>query len=536
MRGPTPIPILATMNRNDGASIGNDQAGRQPATFTHGVASGDPTAHGVVIWTRISGITDALVAVKWTVATDESLTNIVVQGVAASSAAVDWTIHVDVPGLAAGTTYFYGFVVGDERSVVGRTRTLPRTDADQLRFAFVSCAKFNAGFFNVYARIAERDDIDFVLHLGDYIYEASNTPPKSQTPGADIGRPFDPVGECRTLDDYRRRYAQYRLDPDVQAMHAAHPMIASLDDHELADGAWRGGSDNHDDDRDGPWEQRRAAAFRVRWEWLPARMPDPRDFERVYRSIRIGNLAELFLMDYRSRRDKTVAGAEMYDPTRTALGPEQKAWLIDGITNCDAKWRLIGNPSPFAQTWQPGLSDELVRPMRALKFMHATEDAVDEDQWDGYPAERDELLDAIEAAGVGRSIVLAGDLHVSLATELTHPNDPWPVESRAPFVVEVVTPSITSQNLDEKLHLTPRTAALEMEQEFVAAIPGLRWCELESHGYVVADVRADAIVLQWWFVDTVVERSDGERLGQQMLVPFGEARVHAMDVARVTSS
>ena len=513
----------------------NRSLGERPATFAHGVASGDPTAHEVVIWTRISGITDPLVAVRWTVATDPALTDVVVQGTAASSAAVDWTVHVDVPGLAAGTTYYYGFTVGHEHSVVGRTRTLPDADVAQLRFAFVSCAKFNAGFFNVYARIAERTDIDFVLHLGDYIYEASNTPPKNQTPGADIGRPFDPLGECRTVDDYRRRYAQYRLDPDVQAMHAAHPMIASLDDHEFADGAWRGGSDNHDEDRDGPWAQRRSAAFRVRWEWLPARLPDPTNPERVHRSIRIGDLAELFLMDYRSRRDKTVAGPEMYDPSRTALGPEQKAWLIEGITNCDARWRLIGNPSPFAQTWQPGLGEALHRPMRALKFMHATEDAVDEDQWDGYPAERDELLDAIEAAGVGRSIVLAGDLHVSLAIELTHPNDPWPVESRAPFVVEVVTTSITSQNLDEKLHLTPRTEALQMEQELVAAIPGLRWCELESHGYVVADVCAEQIVLQWWFVDTVLQRTSVERLGQQMVVPYGEARIHAMDSVDIAS-
>lgn len=524
------------MNSNPGPTPGRPHSSERFPTFAHGVASGDPTANGVVIWTRVSGITDALVAVQWIVATDQSLTDIVARGTAASSAAVDWTVHVDVAGLAPGTEYFYGFQVGDRRSIVGRTRTLPGPDPDQVRFAFVSCAKFNAGYFNVYRRLAERDDIDFVLHLGDYIYEASNTPPKNQTPGADIGRPFDPLGECRTLDDYRRRYAQYRLDPDVQAMHAAHPMIASLDDHEFADGAWRGGSDNHDEDRDGPWAQRRAAAFRVRWEWLPARMPDRSDPERVFRSIRIGDLAELFLIDYRSRRDKTVAGPGMDDPARTALGPEQKAWLIDGITKCDATWRLIGNPSPFAQTWQPGLGEELHRPMRALKFMHATVDAVDEDQWDGYPAERNELLDAIEAAGVGRSIVLAGDLHVSMAVELTHPNDPWPVESRAPVVVEVVTPSITSQNLDEKLHLTPRTEAIEIEHEFVAAIPGLRWCELESHGYVVADVRADDIVLQWWFVDTVLERTGVERLGQQMVVPYGEARVHAMDVARVTSS
>ena len=155
-----------------------------------------------------------------------------------------------------------------------------------------SCAKFNAGFFNAYARIAERDDLDFVLHLGDYIYEASNTPPKTQTPGADIGRPFEPVGECRTLADYRTRYAQYRRDPDVQRLHAALPMIATLDDHELADGAWAGGADAHDPAEHGPWERRRDEAFRARWEWLPARPPDPADPTRVFRTIAVGELAE----------------------------------------------------------------------------------------------------------------------------------------------------------------------------------------------------------------------------------------------------
>lgn len=506
--------------------------------FVHGIASGDPTAHGVVIWTRISGVTDPLVAVRWVVATDALLDEVIVEGTCASSAASDWTVHVDVKVLEPGTTYYYAFAVGEDRSPVGRTRTLPGGDGatPALRFAFVSCAKYNAGFFNVYGRIAEREDIDFVLHLGDYIYEASNTPPRNQTPGADIGRPFDPTGECITLDDYRRRYAQYRCDPDVQAMHAAHPIIATLDDHEFADGAWHGGSDNHNEVSDGPWSVRRAAAFRVRWEWLPARQPDPANSERVFRSVRVGNLAEVFLIDYRSRRDRPVVGPEMFDEKRTALGAEQKQWFLEGIAACDATWRLIGNPSPFAQTWQPDLAADLLIPMRALNLIHATDDAVDEDQWDGYPVERDELLSAIEAAGIGRSLVLAGNLHVSLAIELTHPADPLPIAQRSPIVVEVVTTSITSQNLDEKLNITPRTEALRIEAQFVEAIPGLQWCELESHGYVVVDVTAERVTLQWWFVDTVLERTTGERLGQEMVVLHGEPRIRRVETTDVTSA
>jgi alkaline phosphatase D len=488
-------------------------------TFAHGVASGDPTGEAVVIWTRLSG--QAYPAeVGWEVALDPKFDRVAASGYTTATAERDWTVHVDVQGLRSATTYYYRFQADGQRSPHGRTRTLGAGPIEHARFAFMSCAKFNAGYFNVYGRVAARDDIDFVLHLGDYIYEASNTPPATQTPGADIGRPFEPRHECRTLADYRERYSQYRRDPDLQAMHAAHPMIATLDDHELADGAWRDGADNHDEERDGSWAARRAAAFRARWEWLPARQPDPNDPERVYRAVRIGDLAELFLLDFRSRRDQPSADASMASSARSALGAEQKAWFVEGVTTTDAAWKLIGNPSPMARTWRPGLSDTMHKNLRALKFMHAREDALDEDQWDGYPAERDDLLDAIRSAGAGRSILLAGDLHTSLAVEHIHPDRP-----EQPVVVEVVTPSITSQNLDEKLRVAAGTIGPEIAADFTRTLPGLRWCELESHGYVVVDVSPDEIALQWWFVDTVLERTEVESCGQELLVRSGDPRL-----------
>jgi alkaline phosphatase D len=233
--------------------------------FVHGVASGDPLADRVVLWTRISD-TSGDVSVEWVIAGDPDLQRVVRSGTASTGPEHDWTVHVDVDGLDAATTYHYGLRARGRHSPVGRTRTLPAGSADHLRLAMVSCAKFNAGFFNAYARIAEHDDLDFVLHLGDYIYEASNTPPKSQTPGADIGRPLEPRHECRTLEDYRTRYAQYRRDPDLQALHRAHVVVATLDDHELADGAWAGGATEHRAARDGPWADRRRAALRARRE------------------------------------------------------------------------------------------------------------------------------------------------------------------------------------------------------------------------------------------------------------------------------
>src|SRR5215211_6344067 len=263
--------------------------------FDHGVASGDPLADAIVLWTRVT--TDAERAdVGWVLARDAALCDVVAQGSAVADAARDHTVHIDVGGLEPGTAYHYAFTAGDERSPVGRTRTLPGDGAQRVRFAMCSCAKFNAGFFNAYARIAEHHDLDFVLHLGDYIYEASNKPPASQTPGADIGRPFDPLGECRTLEEYRTRYAQYHCDPDVQKLHSALPIIATLDDHELADGAWSGGSTEHHPEQHGPWEARRDAALQARWEWLPARQPDPLDPTRVFRDVRLGGLADLLLL------------------------------------------------------------------------------------------------------------------------------------------------------------------------------------------------------------------------------------------------
>ncbi|HEY3193235.1 MAG TPA: alkaline phosphatase D family protein, partial [Solirubrobacterales bacterium] len=269
--------------------------------FLDGIASGDPLTDRVMIWTRVNSEEDS-VPVAWRVARDPELSDVVLSGEVTAEAEHDHTVHVDVSGLEPGRTYHYAFSSGGQDSPLGRTWTL-RAEADRLRFATCSCAKHNAGFFNAYARIAERDDLDFLLHLGDYIYEASNIPAKGQTPGADIGRPFDPLGECRTLEEYRTRYRQYHRDPDVQALHRAIPIIPTLDDHELADGAWAGGSDAHDPEQHGPWADRQAAALRARWEWLPARPPDPADPTRAFRQISVGDLADIFLLDIRSRRD-----------------------------------------------------------------------------------------------------------------------------------------------------------------------------------------------------------------------------------------
>jgi alkaline phosphatase D len=467
--------------------------------FTHGVASGDPTTERVVIWTRVNSEV-ASVPVSWTVARDRDLNEVIASGQEVAEAANDHCVHVDVTGLAPGEVYFYGFEVGGQSSPVGRTRTL-RAETDSLRFATCSCAKLNAGYFNAYARIAERDDLDFLLHLGDYIYEAGNVPAKGQTPGADIGRPFEPDGECRTLTEYRTRYAQYHRDPDVQALHRSLPIIPLLDDHELADGAWAGGSDAHDPAQHGPWTERRAMAFRARREWLPIREPDPHDLTRVFRKVRVGSLADIFLVDIRSRRDRPALEPEMSDPGRSMLGVAQRDWLVSELDSSTATWRVLASPSVMLRSWVEDPDELLATALVKLKLMDEDGEGPDEDQWDGYPAERQALLE--QFAGLEDVVVVSGDIHVSVASELSLNGEC--------VAVELTAPSLTSQNLDEKLGLEPRSErVVASERAFINALEGVRWCELAGHGYLVCDMDRSRVRAEWWLVEGVLEPLEGE--------------------------
>jgi len=490
----------------------------QSNVFRHGVASGDPDTDRAAIWTRVT--TDQpepmAVALRWLLAGDPELTDVVASGETTARPEDDFTTQVDVTGLKPDTHYWYAFTGAAETSPIGRFRTLPGSDGEHIRFAAVSCAKFNSGFFNGYARIAERDDLNFVLHLGDYIYEAAQKPPASQTPGADIGRPFDPLNECVTLEDYRRRYAQYRGDPDTQAVHQAHAMLCSLDDHEFADGAWRGGSDEHKPERDGPWADRRAAAFQARREWLPDRLPDPNALDRVFRSVSLGQLADLFLIDTRSRRDQPIGGPQMYDPARSQLGQEQRDWLFDGLDRSTATWRLLANGSILGRTWAPNASEELAFALHKLKLT-ANDGGPDPDQWDGYPAERDALLSHLDGRN---AIVLSGDVHVAMALQLERESAPGKSVG-----AEFVTASLTSQNLDDKTGWGYRTKSLEAERELMDVLPNVRLCDMDSHGYMLIDVTPERVRVEWWFVDGVLERTPGERLAYAIEVPTGSQEI-----------
>jgi alkaline phosphatase D len=301
-------------------------------------------------------------------------------------------------------------------------------------------------------------------------------------------------------------------------------VIAALDDHELADGAWRDGADNHGEAVYGPWADRRSAAFQAREEWLPIRRPDRNDPTRVYRGVPLGDLADILLTDARSRRDQPVAGPEMADPTRTALGTEQRDWLLDRLSSSTAAWRLWGNPSVLSPTYRPGVPDDLIEPLRKLKLMHPDELAVDQDQWDGYPAERDAILAHIEAEQIEDLVVLAGDIHIGMALEVHR--DPFAASEAgtAPLAVELITASLTSQNLDDKLGYAYGGSRVAQDR-FVETFPHARWADFDGHGYVIIDVDHERVEATWSFVDTVLEPSDDEFTAATFQVPRGRAEL-----------
>ena len=266
--------------------------------FNHGVASGDPKADRVIIWTRVSPISSGPVPVRWIVARNRELTDVVKTGVVETSEARDYTVKVDVTGLRAGAPYFYGFRAGVAESPVGKTRTLPRGRTQQAKIAVVSCASFPHGFFNAYEALARRGDVDLVVHLGDYIYEYGLSGYGGDV-ATQLGRVPSPEVECLRLEDYRARHAQYKAEPELQAAHEMAPWVVVWDDHETANDSFAAGAENHQPN-EGDWARRKQAALQAYYEWMPIRDPEPgRAFEAINRSFQFGDLFTLIMLETR---------------------------------------------------------------------------------------------------------------------------------------------------------------------------------------------------------------------------------------------
>jgi alkaline phosphatase D len=470
------------------------------ALFAHGVASGDPLADAVILWTRVSVVDGANVELGWLVSKDPLLTSPVKSGTVAATVDADFTAKIDVTGLEAGTTYYYAFTVaGRGRSVTGRTRTLP-THLEHARIAFTSCANYQNGYFSAYRALAARNDLDVWLHLGDYIYEYKAGEYADAALAA--ARSHLPAKEAVTLADYRSRYAQYRADPDLLALHRQHPLIAVWDDHEFANNAYVGGAENHNPDQgEGDWTERKRAASRAFREWLPIRVVDADPVPKIFRSFKFGELFDLIMLDTRIlARDKQTGNDSTFgdvgtdpaawaDPKRHIIGAEQEAWLLNELTQSSARgarWRLIGNQVIFSQGRNP------LDSMDPHGIIYS-------DFWDGYQADRNGIIDGILQGGIKNVVFLTGDIHSSWAFEISkNPFDSNvynPAAGLNGFAIELVGPSVTSLALENDPGNAMAAPAL-----LPTVNPHLRFSEFTRKGYVLLDVTNERLQAEWWYV------------------------------------
>ena len=445
------------------------------ASFDHGVASFDPTQTGIILWTRATPDDNQPPAdaftLGWEVSDTEDFSRILQKGTHVARAADDYTVRVEIEGLEPDTYYYYRFFAREKSSRTGRTRTLPTGDVASVKFVAASCSSFAHGYFHNYRRISEIDDLQFVLHLGDYIYEYGD---------GEYGeiRTYDPPHEIRTLSDYRRRYAHYRKDEALADLHARHPFITIWDDHEFADNADSQGAANHMPE-DGNWDERRAVAKKTYHEWLPNRASASAG---TYRAFACGDLMDLVLLDTRYHR--AAAGFEPGSEGRGALlGLQQADWLEKTIAESGSTWRVIGNQVMVAQLTLAGAP-------------------LNPDQWDGYADERAAFLEAMGKRG--DNVVITGDIHTSWVNELS-PN-PFskevydPDDGKEGVAVEFVVPAISSPGLEGGNGLIDGIRNFN---------PHVKYAELEARGFCIVEVTKNAVRGSWQHLDDVEDPNAG---------------------------
>lgn len=554
--------------------------------FLHGVASGDPQADAVIIWTRVTAEADT--AVEWQVAADPAFNRIIGSGTQLAIAARDYTVKVDVLKLEPGKDYYFRFMVGDVSSPVGRTCTLAAKSAKALRLGVVSCSHYGFGYFNVYKELSKQKPLDAIIHLGDYIYEYGPDGYGGDVAG-EIGRAPEPAHEIVTLDDYRKRFAQYRRDPDLQAAHAAAPFITIWDDHETANNSWVGGAQNHQPEKEGKWEARRDAAMRAYFEWMPIRDPKPGEaFHTLHRTYEMGELATVHTIETRltarseevdyegqmlwfetcyDMRDPShprpvsaetasaldprkvvklktpysdMSGEPVYDfhrasgwaldglpegysyradtvrfraevlgnPARTLLGAEQLDWLKAELKASRAKdipWQILGNQVVMARMDAPDftkafppdvIAPALTNPYNRL-WVERTKYRlpISPGAWDGYPAARQRLYQAVREAGAN-FVVLSGDSHHFWANDLRE----TPEGQR--IGVEFATSSVSSKGGYDYLAADPRVFDIA-EETLMREVPEITYCETRHRGYILLEVEADAVRADYMAVSTV---------------------------------
>ncbi|WP_028192670.1 alkaline phosphatase D family protein [Salinispora pacifica] len=466
--------------------------------FRHGVASGDPLPNGVLLWTRLTPTEEAQpgsglgpeAQVSWQISADPDFTTLLAQGTIPTGPARDHTVRVEATGLEPATTYWYRFGYDGGWSPTGRTMTAPDLDAeiDRLRLGVVSCSNWEGGYFAAYRYLAERGDLNLIVHLGDYLYEYGTG---ELGTGGEVIRPVSPPHETLTLTDYRIRHATYKTDPDLQSLHAALPWAITWDDHEVANNSWSGGAENHTPGDEGDYAARLAAARQAYLEWMPVRAGVD---GAIYRRLRFGRLADLSMLDLRTYRSEQDWG-EVDDADRTITGEDQMTWLKSGLAASDARWKLVGSSVMISRLDVGTLPAWLLGPLGELLGVPQNGLVLNADQWDGYNADRNELVDHLRATGTRDVVFLTGDIHTSWANELTtKATGPW-----SPAAAEFVVPSVTTDNVDDFLRLRPNNAISKLGASLIRATnPHVRWTELDGHGYGVLEVTRASCRMDWY--------------------------------------
>lgn len=506
--------------------------GSDGTVFAHGVASGDPLPASVLLWTRVTPRGDSApgsgtgpeVTVAWEIAADAGFRKVVSRGSVPTGPGRDHTVKVVADRLAPATTYWYRFKLGQSVSAVGRTRTTAASGAsvDRLKFGVVSCANWQAGYFSSYRHLAARTDLDAVLHLGDYLYEYA--PGEYQARDVVI-RPHDPAREMTVLQDYRRRHAQYKTDPDLQALHAAAPFIVTWDDHESANDAWKGGAENHTEGAEGAWRDRAAAARQAYAEWMPVRY-EPGG--KLYRRLDFGSLASLSMLDLRSYRDLQASNG--VDPAvdstaRTITGAAQMDWLLGNLNSTGPQWKLVGNPVMIAPVKVPSTlsAAELAGVQKLMGGTTIDGVPYNVDQWDGYEADRSRVVRHLRDNAVKDTVFLTGDIHSGWACDI--PADPATYPATGDSVAaELVCTSVTSDNLDDILNVPPRTGSLTVEAAIKGANPHVKYLDFDSHGYSVLDVTPAGVRMDWYVLANRTAAGSAASLSTSFTVGAGTGK------------
>lgn len=465
--------------------------------FFHGVASGDPLSDRVILWTRVTAAVEGEVEVSWEISDKRDFSEVVESGTLETSSERDYTVKVDATGLSPAHTYFYRFQYDGKNSEVGVTKTLPVENPKSVKVAVVSCSNFEAGYFNAFARIADRSDLDAVLHLGDYIYEYAVGTYGDTT----LGRLNVPDSEIVSLSDYRTRYALYRLDPDLKRVHQSLPFITIWDDHEIANNAYQSGAQNHQKE-EGDYMTRRSVARQVYYEWMPIR-----EDERHYRSFKFGNLVHLVMLDERLEGRTppvdSLTHRSYQDPSRSMLGSVQMEWFKARLLE-ESTWRLIGNQVIFS----------------GLQFGASHWNPVNLDSWDGWPVEQNQIKNFLAEENIENTLFVTGDTHASWAIETPVSVENYDGNGKNNVAVEFGTTSITSANMGDG---NPRDAVLEREQTFLNLNAHLKYVNMRDHGYLLLTIDTNQTKAEWIYVDTVKRPSDNEHVGKTYTVKSNSA-------------